>query len=109
MSAADIIATYESAWTLTRRMCDAAKDGQWDELISLESARYALIKYLMAEDDGDSSDMACNARKAELIRNILDFDAITRSLSDAWMIELRQILSSVGTEKKLSNAYTTFE
>lgn len=109
MNAADIVATYESAWMLTRRMRDAAKGGQWDELISLERERYALIKYLMAEDDGVLSDMARNARKAELIRNILDYDAMTRSLSEAWMVELRQMLSSIGTEKKLSNAYASFE
>lgn len=109
MSGADIIATYESVWSLTARMRDAAKDSQWDELIALESERYALVKCLMVEDDGDLSDAAHNGRKAELIRNILDCDAVTRSLSEAWMVELRQLLNSVGTEKRLSNAYATFE
>lgn len=109
MSGAEVIATYEAIWALTRRMRGAAGDSQWDELISLENERYVLVKKLMAGDDGDLSDVALNDRKAELIRNILDCDAETRSLSEAWMGELRQILNSVGTEKKLSNAYAAFE
>lgn len=109
MSDADTIASYESVWGLTKRMRDAASGNQWDELIALESERYALVKGLMAKDDGDLSNAVLNARKADLIRNILDCDAVTRSLSEAWMAELRKILNSVGTEKKLSNAYAAFE
>lgn len=90
-------------------MRDAARESQWDELAGLEDERYTLMKRLMAADRMDSSDSGWNARKALLIRSILDCDAETRSLTEAWRLELRQILDSVGTEKKLGNAYAAFE
>lgn len=106
MNQADELAAYEAIWRLTDAMRDAARESQWDELAGLEDERYTLMKRLMA---ADSSDSGWNARKALLIRSILDCDVETRSLTEAWRLELRQILDSVGTEKKLGNAYTAFE
>jgi flagellar protein FliT len=106
---ADALAVYEQMWALTVRMRDAARESQWDELAALENERYARVKGLMAAPEAPPLSGEQDARKADLIRGILDLDAETRSLTEAWRLELRQILDSVGTEKKLGNAYAAFE
>lgn len=101
----EIIATYESVWEISRLMLDAAKNNYWDDLPALEKKRYAFVEKLMKSDQGDLSDAGLNAKKTELIQNILESDAKTKELTELWMVELRQIIGSVGAEKKLNNVY----
>jgi len=100
-----IIATYEAAWALTRQMLEAARKDEWDDLPALEEKRRAFVEKLMASDPGDLLDDLLNAKKSELIRNILDADAETKELTRLWMVELRQIIGSAGAEKKLNKVY----
>lgn len=109
MNETDSLGVYESILALSVSMRGAARKSQWDELAALENERYVLTKTLMASDQGGEGDSGGNAGKAALIRNILDCDVETRALAEAWRLELRQILDSVGKEKKLGNAYASFE
>jgi len=102
----EIIATYEAVLAVTRQMLEAARKNEWDDLASLEQNRFSLIERLMASDMNDLSDGQLNARKAELIQSILANDTETRTLTQAWMGELRQIIDSLGAEKKLKDAYS---
>ena len=102
----EIIATYEVVLALTRQMLEAARMNEWDDLAALEVKRFNLIEKLMASDMNDLSDAQLNRRKAELIQNILANDTETRALAEAWMGELRQIMDSLGAEKKLKDAYS---
>ena len=86
-------------------MLDAARRNEWDDLPALEERRHAFVEKLMVSDQGDSSDTQLNAKKSELIRNILDADTETKELTECWMVELRQIINSIGAEKKLNNVY----
>ncbi len=109
MNETDSLGVYENIWALSVCMRGAARESQWDELAVLENERYVLMKILMAADQEGGGDSGRNARKAVLIRSILDCDVETRALTEAWRQELRQILDSVGKEKKLGNAYASFE
>lgn len=102
----EIIATYEAVLALTRQMLEAARKNEWDDLATLEVKRFNLIERLMASDMNDLSDGQLNSKKAELIQNILAGDTETRTLAQAWMVELREILDSLGAEKKLKDAYS---
>jgi len=86
-------------------MLKAARKDLWDDLPALEEKRRAFVEKLMASDQGVLSDAGLNAKKTELIRNIMDSDAETKELTQLWLVELRQIIGSVGAEKKLNNAY----
>lgn len=86
-------------------MLDAARKNEWDDLPVLEERRHAFVEKLMAFDQGNLLDAQLNAKKSELIKNILDSDAETKELTGVWMVELRQIIDSIGSEKKLNNAY----
>lgn len=100
-----MVASYEEILNLARLMLEAAKKEEWDELTALEEKRFVLLETLMAADKGDWADARLNARKSELIQNVLTCDVETRELAEAWMVELRQIIDSVGTEKKLNDFY----
>jgi flagellar protein FliT len=108
MTGDEIVASYEEFWAITQLMSAAAKKSEWDDLATLETKRFALMEKLMVSDVGDLSDTRLNAKKSELIRNILDSDAETKKLTEAWMVELRQILDSIGAEKKLNDAYAGY-
>lgn len=105
MGGDEIVASYKVISGITREMLDAAKKNEWDDLAALEEKRFALMGKLMAADKGDLLDARLNAKKTELIQNILACDVETRKLTENWMIELRQILDSIGTEKRLNDAY----
>lgn len=106
MNGNEIIATYEAVRDITRLMLDAARKNEWDDLPALEQRRYAFVEKLMASDQGDASDAQLNAKKSELIRSILENDTETKDLTECWMTELRQIIGSVGAEKRLNNTYS---
>lgn len=90
---------YETAWVLTRQMLDAAKNGEWDELILIEKKRAQVVADLMrSRPDVD-------ARINETIQHILACDAEIKALTEAWLGELRETLDSTISEKKLLQAY----
>lgn len=109
MNGQEIVALYEIVWSITRLMQEAAKKSEWDDLAVLDEKRIGLLEKLMASDRGDLADIQLNGQKAEWIRKILVCDAETKSLAEEWMVELRQILDSLGAEKKLIGAYADRE
>ena len=100
----DIIPRLERALAESQAMLAAAQDGRWDDLIEMETARRNLI----AEASGVEVtvlDDALVARKKDLIRDILAADAQIKALTQAWMGELQDVLTSVQVERKLIRAY----
>jgi hypothetical protein len=102
-----IPAVYENLWLLTQQMLNAARSGRWEALIEVEFNRNILIEQMMAQ--GESSIMsAIEQRKISgIIRDILAADSEIKALTEAWKGELKNILDSVDTEKKLNKAYVT--
>jgi flagellar protein FliT len=101
-----VLAAYEHALSLTRDMLQFARNGDWDNLVKLESDRTRVIDELRVHDASPSRDSSA-ARKREIIIEILSLDAEIQVLSQDWMHELRDILGSVSTEQRLSRTYGT--
>lgn len=101
---AELLDRYEAMQRISLHMLDAAKKGDWDRLIKLEQSRAGLENDLRQEDKSAWDDKRA-ARKAELIRSILDADNETRSLAQSWMNEMQISLNSMSTGKKMTQAY----
>lgn len=105
MKEADIAACYTEILATSMLMLEAAKKGEWDELISLECRRDTQLAQLRTSDVSLDSDDLARERQLVLIKQILGCDLETKSLVECWQGEIRIILNSVGTEKKLKDAY----
>jgi flagellar protein FliT len=99
-----VLAAYEHALSLTRDMLQFARNGDWDNLVKLESDRTRIIDELRAHDASPTRD-ASAVRKREIITEILKLNEEIQVLSQDWMHELRDILGSVSTEQRLSRTY----
>lgn len=104
-----VIEVYEAIEGLSQRMLEAAKNHEWDELIALDEKRLILLDNLKLSEPGRGVETQLDARKSDLIQRILKDDAETKALTEAWMVELRELLDSISTEKKLNDAYTGIE
>jgi len=104
VNAMSVLAAYEHALSLTRDMLESARNGNWENLVKLESDRARIIDQLRAQDTPPSRD-ASAGRKRELITELLKLDEQIQVLSQDWMHELREILGSVSTEQRLSRTY----
>ena len=107
MQAAEIISRYERILVVSAEMVVSAQESRWEDLLSLEIARRELIQTATAEPASRLDDVAFQARKETLIRAILAADEQVKSLTLAWMSEMRGILTSVQAERKLAVAYET--
>lgn len=100
LSAAEVLATYQQAWTLTQRMLEQARKAEWDALVATEAERNLLVEKLRVGDKITEQAPAFLDSKASLIRNILAADEEIRNLSGDWIVELRGILDNLGVKKK---------
>jgi hypothetical protein len=83
----------------------AATQGNWDELVKLERQRTQHIESIKQEDPDPRPMDAQSGRKREIAMTILRTDEQIQVLTQDWMHELRQVLSSVHTEQRLNRAY----
>lgn len=93
---------YGEIRVLTRQMLDAARKSEWDELTLIEKKRAEMVAGLMARQQEAG---ALDAETAEIVRQILDCDEEIKALTEAWLGELREILASTSTERKLLHTY----
>lgn len=105
MSAAQVIASYESLSTLTEQMRDAALQGEWEHLIELEHQCSRQVAAMKPQDEVSALDETSRQRKIQLIRKILADDADIRSRTQAWMGQLQHIMQSNRQEQRLQRAY----
>lgn len=100
-----ILQSYEAMARLSGQMLEAAQQGQWDELVALEQKRDAVLAELRVEAAQHGIPDAVAAQVAKLIEAILAADSETGSLALSWRGELKELLASLGTERKLFQAY----
>lgn len=105
MSAAQVIASYESLSTLTEQMRNAAQQGEWEQLIELEQQCSRQVAVMKPQDATSTLDENSRQRKIQLIRKILADDADIRSRTQAWMGQLQHIMQSNRQEQRLQQAY----
>ncbi|HTH94920.1 MAG TPA: flagellar protein FliT [Rhodocyclaceae bacterium] len=99
------IALYEEMTVLSSRMVEAARNGEWDDLIALERSVNALRMRMIEEDDNSRLDIPERERKASLIRRILADDAEIRRHTEPWMEHLRQYLGDAHKKRQVDRAY----
>lgn len=105
MTKHDVLSTYEAMGDLTGRMLAAAGASDWDELEALEARVSAHVALLKANETAIQLEAEARARKAELIKKMLDDDRQIRDLVMPWMAQLSKLINSTGTERRLVNAY----
>lgn len=96
---------YGNLWLLTQQMLDAARNGAWDVLVEIQERRCTLLERIAAHDGLSSVATTEQHQIGEIIRRILVSDEEIKTLTEAWMGELQEILSSIGTERNLHKAY----
>lgn len=105
MSSDRILDEYQLALSLTQSMLAAASKGDWDHLVTLEQQRTRQIAVIQERDPTPSAQAPDAKKKREVLAAILQLDEQIQLLTQDWMLELRQILSSVQTEQRLSRTY----
>lgn len=105
MSSDRLLDEYALALSLTQSMLSAASKGDWDQLVVLEQQRTRQIAVIQERDPNPPSQAPDAKKKREILGAILQLDEQIQLLTQDWMLELRQILSSVQTEQKLSRTY----
>ncbi len=99
------IELYEEMSLLSSRMVDAARAGEWDNLIELEHGVATLRNSLMAGADDNDLPAVELARKRSLIQRILEDDAEVRRHTEPWMEHVRKYLGNTARRRDVEKAY----
>lgn len=99
------ISRYQQISTLSTQMVEAARAGDWDNLVVLERAVVVLRDALMTDDDNGALSEQDLELKAQLIQRILDNDAEVRRHTEPWMEHLRQFLGGASKRRQVERAY----
>ncbi len=90
---------------LTGQMLDAAGNGDWDQLVVLESACAARVKVLQADVPSEPLTGAVRDKKVKILQQLLEHDRQIRNLTMPWMAQLSALINSTGAERRLASAY----
>jgi flagellar protein FliT len=107
MNEQEMIGLYENMATITDQMLAAARIGDWDRLVTLETRCADQIKILKTGESPAPLTGKLRERKVQIIQKILSDDREIRTITEPWMAHLSQLINSTGTERKLNNAYGT--
>jgi flagellar protein FliT len=105
----EVITLYETVAIITDQMLAAARAGDWDQLIALESRCSSHVSILQAEEPPVPLTGAVRNHKVNIIKKILADDREIRNITEPWMAQLAGLINSTGTERKLNQAYSTHQ
>ena len=105
MNSQEMMSLYETVANITGQMLTAARSGEWEELIALESRCAGHVATLKADDSPMPLTGATRERKVEIIKKILADDREIRNLTEPWMAHLAELINSTSKERKLNQAY----
>jgi flagellar protein FliT len=105
MDSQEVISLYETVAGITDKMLVAARNGDWEELIALEARCASHVATLKAGEAPVPLTGTVRDRKVQIIQKILSDDREIRNITEPWMESLSNMMSSVGTERKLNHAY----
>jgi flagellar protein FliT len=88
-------------------MRQAAANEDWDTLIALESQCSDVSCLLIACEDGSPRTLEYQRKKADLIREVLEDDALIRHSVNQRMAGLWRLIDGRGQVEKLRAAYGT--
>ena len=101
----DVLSMYAAMGELTSQMVAAASASDWEHLQDLEQRMTAHVAVLRANEGMVRLEGEQRAKKATLIKQMLDNDRKVRDLITPWMAQLAKLINSTGTERRLVNAY----
>jgi len=99
------IELYEEMSRLSSRMVEAARSGDWDNLIELEQGVSGLRNILMTTPEDSTAPATDQARKSSLIQSILEDDAEIRRHTEPWMEQVRKYLGDGTRRRDVQKAY----
>ena len=99
------IELYEEMSLLSSRMVDAARAGDWDNLIELEQGVAGLRDTLMATPEDHNALVTDLDRRRSLIQRILEDDAEVRRHTEPWMEHVRKYLGNSARRHDVEKAY----
>ncbi len=105
MGGARVLAAYEALRAVTGRMLVAARAGDWDGMAALEPERDRIARDLMMNGPVTPGHPESVRRLAELASAILSCNEEIQALAGSRISELRELLGSIGTERRLGRAY----
>ena len=105
MNSHEVIALYETVAVITNQMLAAAKDGDWEQLVVLESRCASHVETLKKDEPPVKLTGEIRTRKVQIITKILADDREIRNIAEPWMAKLSQLINSTGSERKLAQAY----
>lgn len=83
-----LLSYYEAIEQASAQMLQAARQGDWDEVVRMEGACAVLISQLKSAADSQSLSPSEAPLKARIMQRILVNDAEIRQLAEPWMDEL---------------------
>jgi flagellar protein FliT len=105
MKTSPLLSVYEEMAVLTGRMLACASNGDWDQLVELESQCAARVRVLQAAPPAEPLSGPVRERKVQILRELLDNDRAIRQLTTPWMAELAALINSTGAERRLAHTY----
>ena len=87
-----LLSYYEAIEKASADMLDAARAGNWDHVIKLESACVLLISQLKNAARGDALSGEETQLKSRIMKRVLVNDAEIRHLAEPWLDDLDQML-----------------
>jgi flagellar protein FliT len=105
MDSEEVLSLYESVASITHQMLDAARTGDWELLVQLESRCSSHVQTLRNEEPRAPLTGPLRDRKVKIIHKILKDDREIRNITTPWMAQLSAMMNSTGTERKLAKAY----
>jgi ABC-type molybdate transport system substrate-binding protein len=103
-TSAEIVKCYVDAVEMSQQMLDAARNGNWDVLITREDDRVAILDELKAAGDVTwSAEQLATVEKC--IQQILDVDKKTVALVQQYQTALQKELGNINNGKKLRGTY----
>lgn len=105
MNEQEVIYLYENVASITTEMLAAAREGDWDRLVALETRCSDQVSILKTGEPPIALTGASRERKVEIIKKILADDREIRNITQPWMEKLSLLINSTGAERKLNHAY----
>ena len=96
-----LIDYYKAIEDGSRKMLEAAKADDWDEVVRFESACAVLIAQLREHSRSLNLDPQQRAEKAQIMQRILRMDAQMRMLADPCLDHLSQMYEGQGQSQLL--------
>jgi flagellar protein FliT len=89
----ELIHYYESIERASAEMLQAARAGQWEEVIRLEGACMVLISELKHVAQQAQADAESRRAKSRIMQRILVNDAEIRNLAEPWLEDLEKMMA----------------